>query len=236
MRHDSHPYQRRLPGVGLLLAAALAWPAIASAGVSGEAVAFRATVLGVSSTLADTGSQPSGGDMLQASEASASIPLLVQADALHATSVSTADAVDSQASLSDISLNVAGNTVSVGFVLAQADAPAGAVPTAASEVEALAVNGVPVYVTGQPNQVVPLAVGEIVLNEQRLTGTGTEVVNAIHVVITGVADVVVGSASAGMGGVSLSPPSLGLLGVASAAAPGAAPPRTFLTRRRSDLT
>ena len=210
MHHSTLPFHHGWRAAGVLLAGLLAWPAVAAADVSGEAVAFKATVLGTTSALADTGSLPASGGMLQASQVSGGVPSLVGAKTLHATSVSTPDAVTSQASLSDVVLTVGGNTVRVGFMLAQATAPAGSVPTGLADIEALTVNGAPVYVSGQPNQVIALVGGQIMLNEQRITATGEEVVNAVHIAIDGIADVVLASARAGMGGSNVTPPPLPL--------------------------
>ena len=42
--------------------------------------------------------------------------------------------------------------------------------------------------------------GVVVLNEQRTLSDGTIVVNALHATVSGVADVIVGSAMAGLSG------------------------------------
>mgnify|MGYP006163358989 CR=1 FL=1 len=58
-----------------------------------------------------------------------------------------------------------------------------------TEISKLTVAGQPITVTGEPNQVVPLINGRLVINEQ--FNSETEVtVNALHLVINGVADVV----------------------------------------------
>lgn len=61
----------------------------------------------------------------------------------------------------------------------------------------LSINGVPVAVTGNPNQTIPIPGGQLVINEQRTSSAGTTV-NAIHATVFGVADVVVASATAGI--------------------------------------
>ena len=52
-----------------------------------------------------------------------------------------------------------------------------------------------VQVTGDPNQTIPLVGGVLILNEQQ-TDAGGALVNALHVVVNGIADIVVASASA----------------------------------------
>ena len=203
----------RFGALGLaLFTGSLMQTAVAGTQISGEAVAFRSTVLGISSSLADTGTLAGAGDMKQASQLTGGIPSLVSTETLSATTASASDAVVSQASLSKIGLTLAGNTLSAGFLLAQANAPAGSVPTGMSDIEALVVNGATVYVSGEPNQVIPLIGGRIVLNEQTVTSDGSEVVNAVHVVIYGVADIVLASATAGMSGTSSPLPPLPLIG------------------------
>src|SRR5713101_6585390 len=62
----------------------------------------------------------------------------------------------------------------------------------------LAINGTPIAVTGDPNQTIWVPGGQVIINEQTISPTGTAVVNALHVAITGVADVVIASATAGI--------------------------------------
>jgi len=92
-------------------------------------------------------------------------------------------------------MTVAGIGISAGFVMASATAAAGTAARGASLVENLAINGVPVSVTGAPNQVVGIPGGSIVINQQTATPGGIAV-NALHVIVNGLADVVVGSATA----------------------------------------
>ena len=188
-----------LAGAGLLL-----WPAPAMAqSVSGDASALQANVLGSSTVLAATGPLDGPDDLREASELAASVPLLLRADVLHAATGSSVvdwgagDYVASEASLSDLDLTVAGNTLSAAFVMARALAPQSGAATGSSEISGLSINGVPVVVTGAANQTINLLGGRVVLNEQTPGATGT-VVNAIHLVVNGIADVVVASAGAGL--------------------------------------
>ena len=205
---DSMQPPRGIAAAIVATAGFLGWPALASADVSGEAAAVKSTVFGVSASLADTGNLTGAGDMEQASQLTGGIPSVLSADVLHATTSSAPDEVVSQASIADVTLTLVGNTISLGNAVAQATAPSSGPPSGFSQVQALVVNGVPVTVTGQPNQVISLIGGKIVLNEQQLTSNGGEVVNAVHVVLTGIADVVIGTASAGMAGSSILPPLL----------------------------
>ena len=209
-----------LPAPAILAGAAvvlLLWPGAAMAqGVSGDASALQATVLGSRTELAATGPLAGLDDLREASELTASIPSLVQAGVLHATtggsgSGGAGDYVASEASLADLDLTVAGTTISAAFVMARALAPASGAPTGTSEIDGLSINGVPVTVTGLANQTINLLGGRVVLNEQTPGATGT-VVNAIHLVVNGIADVVVASAGAGIssGGATTPPAPLPL--------------------------
>jgi len=203
----------RTPAVLALAAAALfLWPVAAMAqSVSGDASALQATVLGTRTVLASTGPLDGPDDLREASELGASVPLLVRADVLHAATGSSVvdwaagDYVASEASLADLDLTVAGNTLSAAFVMARALAPVSGASTGSSEISGLSINGRPVVVTGLANQTINLLGGRIVLNEQTSGATGT-VVNAIHLVVNGIADVVVASAAAGIDSGGATPP------------------------------
>ncbi len=195
---------RSMAASGLVAAGLLAWPAIASAQtVSGAASAVQANVLGMTTVLAGTGPLADASDLRDASQDTGSILSLGGADVLHAvtgSSISTwdpSDYVASEASLADMGVTVAGNSISAAFVMARALAPVSGSPTGTSEIDGLTINGVPVDVTGQPNQIVWLLGGRVIVNEQSPSSTGTTV-NALHVVLDGVADLVFASASAGV--------------------------------------
>jgi hypothetical protein len=205
---------RTLAAFALAAAALLAWPVIASAqSVSGAASAVQANVLGMKTVLAGTGPLADASDLRDASQDTGSIFALGGADILHAaagSSVSTwdpSDYVASEASLADLGLTVAGNSISAAFVMARALAPVSGSPAGTSEIDGLTINGVPVDVTGQPNQIVGLLGGRVIINEQSPSSTGTTV-NALHVILDGVADLVFASASAGVNpaGPSSTPP------------------------------
>ena len=212
MSQDIRP--GRSPKAALLAGAILLlWPAAASAQtVSGAATAIRANVLGTTVTLADTGPLSGDQDLKEAGQLSAGVLSLGSADVLHAatgssiTDWSPGDYVASESSLADLVLSLAGNSISAAFVMSRAMAPVGGSPSGASEVEALVINGITVPVSGEPNQTVPLLGGRVVINEQIPTSVGTTV-NALHVIVDGVADLVIASASAGASAGSTTSPS-----------------------------
>ena len=211
--------RNRALGPGLLLAAVWALgcserqtpvapvlaDATASAGTqatsfSGRATVVQASVLGLAPiVLVDAGPLPAEGGAREASLLNASEPGLLTAEVLHASTVGQGRASRSEASVAEVSLTVAGNTISAGLLQARAAAvcgDGGVTASGSSEITTLSVNGQTIVVSGAPNQRVPLLVGEVIINEQTSAGPGDITVNALHVVVPGVADVIVSSAHA----------------------------------------
>jgi len=190
----------------LLAAGLLGLPSTVAAQAATQAKAVQATVPGATvlgitlpgttTVLAGTGDLPLGlTGALQASSIAGTVPSLVSGDSLHATVIGLSDEASSEASLGNLGLSVAGNTISADFIMARALAVSGAGGSGSSEIDGLSINGVRVPVTGDPNQTISIVGGSVILNEQQ-TGAGGAVVNALHVIVTGVADVVVASAVA----------------------------------------
>ena len=161
--------------------------------VSGQARAVQATVASpfgiTTSILADTGTLSGPSDARHASQLTGSIGSLLSAETLHATTIGSPAQAASEASMAGLTLTIAGTTISAGFV--QARALAGADGFRTATIQGLAINGVPIDVSGDPNQTISILGGSIVINEQQ-----PGVVNAIHIAINGVADVVIASARA----------------------------------------
>jgi hypothetical protein len=158
------------------------------------------TLLGATTTLAGTGTLLGGtSDALQAEQLAGGIPALLTGEVLHAITIGWPDQVASEASLADLGLNVAGTAIGADFVMARALAVFGAIGVGTSNIDNLSINGVPVTVSGTPNQTVGIPGGVLIINEQ-VSRNGTIVVNALHAIAYGVADVVVGSATAGTSG------------------------------------
>ena len=172
-----------------------------AASVSGQARAIQTSVVGLAGTtttrLADTGTLSGSSDAREASLPTGSVPSVVSGDTLHATTIGWPDQVKSEASLADVTVTVGGNSIGAGFVMARASAVLGLSSAGTVNIDGLSVNGLPIGVTGNPNQTIGIPGGQLVINEQQTSSTGT-VVNALHIAVTGVADVVVASASAGV--------------------------------------
>src|SRR5437667_11047655 len=195
-----------------LLLSLLSWPAQSASAndtaFSGQATVVRATVaappaLGPQTIiLSDTGALDSTGGAKEASLLEASVPDLLTVEVLHASTVGQGQRSSSEASVLDVTLTVGGNTISAGLLRARATAECHngtASVSGSSEIVDLVVNGQAVVVSGQPNQTISLPVGRVIINEQQSSvsgNTGDITVNALHVVVDGVADVIISSAHA----------------------------------------
>src|SRR5713226_3755738 len=203
--------------VAVLMAGLLAWPSagLAQLGsllpspgsstttITGDATAVRATVLGIlgtatSTALADTGTLSGVNDARDASMVTGSVPSTLSAETLSAATISWVDQVDSEASLANLNMTIAGVGITADLVMARASQVLGAAGTGSSTLSNLSINGTPIVVTGAQNQAIWIPGGQVIINEQTVSSTGTAVVNALHVAVTGVADVVIASATAGI--------------------------------------
>ena len=215
-----HQHRSASAAVVLVLAGLLIWPAASvaqlggllpppppttttSSTVLGSASAVQATVLGILGTgtttvLADTGTLGGTNDSRDASMDTGSTPSTLDAETLSTDTISWVDEVDSEASLANLNMTVAGIGITADSVMARASQVLGAAGSGSSTLSNLAINGTPIAVTGDPNQTIWVPGGQVIINEQTISSTGTAVVNALHVAITGVADVVIASATAGI--------------------------------------
>src|SRR5438445_13565769 len=208
--HNADSLLRTATGAAMLVASLMAWPITGAAQLTnilpiggggttqtatGIASAVQATTsLGTITTLASTGTLSGLTDAREASQLAGSLPALLSAETLHATALGLSDRIASQASLGNLVLGIGATSISADAVLAQAEAAAGSA-TGSSVLGNLTLDGVPVDVSGPPNQTISLPGGQLVINEQTATAGGI-VVNALHLVVYGIADVVLGSATA----------------------------------------
>jgi hypothetical protein len=173
----------------------------AQSGVRGQARAVQTTVFSLlgntSATLADTGTLNDSTDAREASQGVGSVSTVFSGETLHATTIGWPDQVVSEASVADVAISIAGMAIGADFVMSRARAVQGVPARGATTVDGLSVNGVGILVTGEPNQTVSIPGGRVVINEQQTSAGGT-VVNGLHVVVDGVADVVIASATAGL--------------------------------------
>jgi hypothetical protein len=170
--------------------------------VVGNASAAQVVLLGLlgtatSTSLASTGISSANAES-DVGQVTGSIPSLLGAEVLNAATYSYPDQVDSAVSLANLNMSVAGIGIYADSVVAEASQVLGAAGSGTSYIDNLSINGMPVAVTGAPNQTIWVPGGQVIINEQTISSTGTAVVNALHVAITGVADVVIASATAGI--------------------------------------
>jgi hypothetical protein len=184
-----------------------------SPGFGGRATAVQVRVpaTGTTITLADSGPVAASGGGVGAALLAASIPsgqtaglVSLAAGTLHSAAVGLVR-TDAEASLANVSLTIAGNGVTVDFLMARSTAGCGAGPAVAgsSQLANLVINGHAIAVTGAPNQTIALPNGSAIVNEQFPSvagGRGQLTVNALHVTtrdaLTGqpLADVVLATA------------------------------------------
>src|SRR5712691_103099 len=197
-----------------LLLSLLSWPAQSAAQsasntmFSGQATVVQATVatpLGPQSVLlSDTGALDSTGGAKHVSLVEASVPDLLTVEVLHASTVGQGQRSRSEASVANVTLTVGGNVISAGFLQARATAECQngtASVSGSSEIVGLVINGQSIVVSGQPNQTIslPLDSGRVTINEQSSSASGKNgdiTVNALHVEVFEVANVVISSAHA----------------------------------------
>jgi hypothetical protein len=191
-------FPRCLLAAAAVAAVAAPYPAAAQT-ITGQASAAQTTVSGLlgstTTVLANTGTLSDATDALQASSLTGSVPAVLSAETLHATTIGLGNGVASQASLAGLALTVAGTSISADFIMSRAEAVSGAAATAAAMVTGLSINGVPVAIDSTPNQMIAIPGGQIVVNQQQKSDAGA-VVNALRVTVSGVADVIVASATA----------------------------------------
>ena len=201
MRHAGS-YRSRVLAVAAMVVTLLTWPMAGEAQlITGQARAVKATVFsllgGTTTVLADTGALGGPSTALHASALTGNVPSLLTGETLHATTIGWSDQVASEASLGRLALTVAGTTIGADVVMARALAVLGGAGFGISNIANLSINGAPIPVSGAPNQTILIPGGRVVINEQQ-TSPASTIVNALHVMVTGVADVVIGSATAGI--------------------------------------
>jgi hypothetical protein len=206
---------KRISGTSCLLLSLLlvCLPALSAAGqettasansYSAEAAAVHTNVLGVKTSVSDTGSVGASGGERHSSALTFRLPNLVAGEVAHATAFAEGNVSASEASMAHLHMTVGGNIVASSFLAAHAHArctATGVIVSADPNIIGLTVNGQPVQISGKPNQTIPLPNGRIIINEQAKASTKTSghiSVSALHIVIDGIADVALSEANAGI--------------------------------------
>jgi hypothetical protein len=155
---------------------------------TGEAAVAKVNVLGIlNASIQDTGQLPSSGGSLSTELLSLTVPDLLSLNLLSASTDGANNETDSAASVVQVTITAA---------------PA---VSGTSTVVGLKVNGLSVKITGQPNQTIPLLVGSLVINEQISSvvnqpnyTTADMLVNALHLKVGFLADVIISQSHAGV--------------------------------------
>lgn len=190
---------------------------------SGEAAVLDIQVpaIGLNQTIVQAGPLAASGGAEESSLLTASSPgtipdltgglVTFNAEVLHAATIGQGESARSEASVANLNLNVSGHTITADFLMARASAvcnkQGNAVVSGSSQVANLVVDGNPILVAEFPANyqislvdALGLAVGRVTINEQAASGNGRNygaiTVNALHVEVFGVADVLVSSTHA----------------------------------------
>ena len=159
---------------------------------SGDATVVRATVLGLDPiVIGEAGPVSESGGADESSLVSVSKDEtggLLSAEVVHATVVAQGNTSSAEASVANVNLTLAGNTIQADLLRSQAqatcDGAGQASASGSSELAGLVINGQAIIVSGQPNQPVNLPGLRILINEQSSSASGNQsniTVNALHV-------------------------------------------------------
>ncbi|MGI9078999.1 MAG: choice-of-anchor P family protein [Gemmatimonadaceae bacterium] len=171
---------------------------------SGNAFVLKSNVLGVVTNAVNTGPLPACGGLIQRSLAVVDRRPLFYGTVGTAETRGSIDAATSKSSVLTATILVSGQVITADVIGSTSKATSyafclGRPPkvSGSTNLANVVVNGTAVTITGAPNQKVPLGlVGSVTFNEQIKVNTakyGAITVNAVHVRVTGVADVIVAS-------------------------------------------
>lgn len=168
---------------------------------SGEAVALRASAVGISLALADTGALHSSGGNLKTSLASVNVLGLASSDTLSSSSSGSGSTSQSQSTVESLSL--LGGLIAADLVKSNSSATCSGTTASTSgnaELVGLTAAGQSIVVSN-PNLAISLPGGiSLVVNEQTSSSggnSGSITVNALHVTGPSI-DIVVASARSGI--------------------------------------
>jgi hypothetical protein len=168
---------------------------------SGEAVGLRASAVGISLALADTGALPSSGGNLKTSLASVNVLGLASSDTLSSSTSGSGTTSQSQSTVESLSL--LGGLIAADLVKSNSSATCSGTTASTSgnaELVGLTAAGQSIVVSN-PNLAISLPGGiSLVVNEQTSSSggnSGSITVNALHVTGPSI-DIVVASARSGI--------------------------------------
>jgi len=185
----------------LLTLASVCWGTTNSLTFKGNATVASVTILGATTTVNSTGALPSSGGARCVELVTLNLPGIVSGGVAHASTIGAGNHTDSSASVAGLSVGVGGLVLTADLIQSQAYAAVtnGAPTTSGgSSLVNLTIAGQTISINGFRNQVVVVPGGKIVINET-IQSAGSIKVNALHVSLEGLVDVVLGSSYAAVG-------------------------------------
>jgi hypothetical protein len=167
----------------------------------GDAKVAGLDMLGLTTTIAGTGNLPSTGGELSNEVLTVSVPGVLTGGVAHASTIGLGNHTDSSSSLSGLSLEVGEVVLTADFIESKASAAIAngeAATSGGSTLVNLVIAGQAITISGFPNQTVLVPGGKVVINET-LQSAGAITVNALHISLTDIADLVLGSSHAAVG-------------------------------------
>jgi hypothetical protein len=180
--------------------------ALSSTSYSGRASVLRAQLLKITTNVVDTGPLPSAGGSSDVTLLTANVAGLLNADVLdsyvaggneHTVAQTTAANVNLGVSLVNVAVT-AGAVASHAMAACKVNTPS---VSGGSVITALSINGLPIVVTGAPNQTINLLLAKVIINERttKISGNSASIhTAAVHIVAAGLVDVSLGVADAGI--------------------------------------
>lgn len=186
----------------IILIFGFSWSSTAQAATTYSGRAFAAlvdiTTMGIGPVyISDTGELNSNGEPKSNSLLNIQLDKALSAEVLVASSSGANDKAASSASLANVSI-LPGHTaqLTASFVRSESEAICSGV-RGSSEIADLTFGNTSVVVTGQPNQIVIIpGIATLIINEQKTTSSENYheiTVNAIHLIVPGVAEVILSS-------------------------------------------
>ena len=149
------------------------------------------TVTSNQSLFANTGFLPAAGGSLTANAAQAVIEGVLTAETLDATVTGAGSQTTSASSVSLLNVTVGGKVITADYLSSSATATCGSA-SGTSLVQNLVIDGTPVVVTGEPNQLVFFPTGGFVMINEKTTAKGKAknvTVTALRIVLPNAADI-----------------------------------------------
>jgi hypothetical protein len=194
--------------VNLQMKKAAAGPGTATTAYGGQATGINATIWNTTSPIytstqtlfSQTALLAATGGVETASAALVSMPGVLTAESLSASTTGQGGTTTSTAAATNLSMTVSGHTITATQLQADAAVSCGAVFLGSAQITNLVIDGTAITVTGAANQAIPLAGGgTIIINQQSTSkkgGVAVIEVTALRVIFNFAEDIKVATARA----------------------------------------